>query len=320
MKVFIAKICGSTFASISIYCSALLWWSFADQTIDQVIAAIIGSGFVACQYLFYANHNYIASTVLFTISVTATIGWIESCYDSIKTTELSSDSSYHEKTKTLTELNNSLALQNLSAKNDLANTSINFTGRANRTLAKSKQTQGAIKQIEHEIEQLKNANPSSQKSGSAIANKLADYRWGLWFLLAAMVDLIPRICYKIISSETTVIKSNNTSTATLHETLQPSLQKALQPSSQLGATPETFIESGAEIVDPLAHILHQEIITGEWGETIPMKRIMAKHNARHDRLKPIFEWLIKQDVIERQGNRYMKAKTETISTQREQIA
>jgi predicted transcriptional regulator len=316
MKVIMAKICGITFATISIYCSALLWWSFADKTIDQVIAAIIGSGFVACQYLFYANRNYIASTVLFTISVTATMGWIESCYDSIKTTELSSNSSYHEKTKTLTELNNSLTLQNLSAKNDLANTSINFTGRANRTLAKAKQTQYAIKQIEQEIEQLKNANPSSQKSGSAIANKLADYRWGLWFLLAAMVDLIPRICYKIISSETTVIKSNNTSTATLHETLQPSLQKALQPSSQLGATPETQ----AEIADPLLQILRQEIIDNEWGETIPMKRIMAKHNARHDRLKPIFEWLIKQDVIERQGNRYMKAKTETISTQREQIA
>jgi predicted transcriptional regulator len=290
-KGFIAKICGSTFAAISIYCSALLWWSFAESTIDKIIAAAIGAGFVACQYLFHANRNYIATTVLFIISAAATIGWIESRYDAIKTTELTSDSSYSEKTKTLTELNNTLALQNLSAKNDLANTAINFTGRANRTLAKANQTQDAIKQLESEIEYLQNANPSNQKSGSAIANQLAEWRWLLWVLLAAMIDIIPMICFKIATTETLI------------ETLQPSLQ----PSSQLGATTETQ----AETADSLLQILKQEIINNEWGETIPMKRIMAKHNARHERLKPIFEQLIESKIIERQGNRYINTQTHT---------
>lgn len=294
-RSLIAKVCGSTFAAISIYCSALLWWSFAESTIDKIIAAAIGAGFVACQYLFHENRNYIATTVLFIISAAATIGWIESRYDAIKTTELTSDSSYSEKTKTLTELNNTLALQNLSAKNDLANTTINFTGRANRTLAKANQTQDAIKQLESEIKYLQNANPSNQKSGSAIANQLAEWRWLLWALLAAMIDIIPMICFKIAKTETLI------------ETLQPSLQKSLQPSSQLGATTETQ----AETTDPLLQILKQEIINNEWGETIPMKRIMAKHNARHERLKPIFEQLIESKVIERQGNRYINTQTQT---------
>jgi hypothetical protein len=292
-RSLIAKVCGCTFAAISIYCSALLWWSFAESTIDKIIAAAIGAGFVACQYLFHANRNYIATTVLFIISAAATIGWIESRYDAIKTTELTSDSSYSEKTKTLTELNNTLALQNLSAKNDLANTAINFTGRANRTLAKANQTQDAIKQLESEIKHLQNANPSNQKSGSAIANQLAEWRWLLWALLAAMIDIIPMICFKIATTETLI------------ETLQPSLQKSLQPSSQLGATTETQTET----TDPLLQILKREITNNEWGETIPMKRIMAKHNARHERLKPIFEQLIESKVIERQGNRYINTQT-----------
>jgi hypothetical protein len=42
-----------------------------------------------------------------------------------------------------------------------------------------------------------------------------------------------------------------------------------------------------------------------------MKRIMAKHNARHERLKPIFEQLIESKVIERQGNRYINTQTQT---------
>lgn len=300
-KIFIAKACGVTFAAISIYCSALLWWSFADTTIDQVIAAAIGAGFVACQCLFHSNGNYIATIILFIISAAATIGWIESRYDAIKTTELSSDSSYGEKTKTLTELNNTLALQNLSARNDLANTAINFTGRANRTLAQAKQTQNSIKQIELEINQLKNAHPSSEKSGSAIANSLNEYRWGLWFLLAAMIDIIPMICFKIVKTETT--------SETLKKPFQPSLQESLQPSSQLGATTETLLATQTQSADPLLQILQQEIINGVWGETIPMKRIMAKHNARHARLKPIFDQLIEFNIIERHGNRYICTQT-----------
>ena len=306
-KIIIAKACGSTFGTISIYCSALLWWSFADTTIDQVIAAAIGAGFVACQYLFHSNGNYIATIILFIISAAATIGWIESRYDAIKTTELSSDSRYTEKTRTLTELNNSLALQNLSARNDLANTTINFTGRANRTLAQAKQTRNAITQIESEITQLKNANPSNQKSGSAIANKLNEYRWGLWFLLAAMIDIIPMICFRIVKAETVKMQRCETTSATLQKPFHSSLQESLQPSSQLGATTETQAETG----DPLLQVLKQEIINNEWGETIPMKRIMAKHNARHERLKPIFEQLIESNIIERQGNRYINIQTHT---------
>lgn len=302
-RILIAKTCGTTFAAISMYCSALLWWSFAESTIDQVIAAVIGGGFVACQYLFHANRNYIATVVLFIISAAATIGWIESRYDSIKTTELSSDSSYAEKAKTLAELNNTFSLQNLSAKNDLANTTTNFTGRANRTLIQAKQTQAAIQQVEADIKQLKNSNPSSQKSGSAIANMLAEWRWGLWALLAAMIDIIPMLCFAIVKPKTNEIQEIKSIAETLHETLQPSLQESLKPTLQLTATPETL--------SPLLDKLYQDILNGDWGETIPMKRIMAKYNVRHEQLKPIFDQLIRLNIIERQGNRFIRRQTHT---------
>lgn len=323
-KLLTAKVCGITFATISMYCSAVLWWSFAAITIDQIIAATIGAGFVVCQYLFHASRNYVASVALFSISVIATIGWIESCYDSIKTTELSSDSSYTQKTKTIAELNNTLTLQNLSASNDLANTSANYTGRANKTLALATITSANITQAEIELKTLKNANPSSQKSGAAIANNLADYRWILWFLLAAMVDIIPRICHRIVKTETAIINAakevETEGTETTGATLHQSLQKAPQPSCELDATTETLTEIKGESTDPLCHTLQQEIISGKWGETIPMKRIMAKHNARHDRLKPIFEWLIKNNVIKRQGNRFIRTKLQIQTKDQEQSA
>lgn len=309
-KVLIAKICGSTFAAISIYCSALLWWSFAEGATDQVIAAAIGAGFVACQYLFHANGNYITTAVLFAISAAATVGWIESRYDSLKTTELSSDSSYAEKTKTLTELNNTLALQNLSAKNDLANTSINFTGRANRTLIQAKQTQSAIMRLEKEIKHLKNANPSSQKSGSAIANKLSEWRWGLWAMLAAMIDTIPMICFSIVSKSNEDNVSGNVT-----ETIQDNQSTSPQPAQQQDATILRIIEN-----DDLTETISSEIAANVYGDKPSLRNVMKQHSLRHERTKHIFEQLVQMGTLQPQGNRFIRTQINAEKSTQEQPA
>ncbi len=323
IKINAAKICGTAFAAISIYCSALLWWSFADTLINQITAVAIGGGFVACQYLFHSNKNYIATTTLFIVSAAATIGWIESRYDTIKTTELNSDSSYSEKTKTLTELNNTLALQNLSAKNDLANTTINFTGRANRTLTQAKQTRSAITQIEREIAQQKNSNPSSQKSGVAIANNLAEYRWALWFLLAAMIDIIPMICFAIVkaeadkeTTESNVKNDTNNDTRNVADTIKNNNGKGWKPVPQQDATISSIVAEQDELTETIA----TEIDANHYGDKPSQRNVMKQHNLRHERTKLIFEQLVQMDVIQPQGNRYIRTQLQIQTKAQEQSA
>lgn len=323
IKVNAAKICGTAFAAISIYCSGLLWWSFASGTMDQIIAATIGGGFVICMYLFHSNGNYITTAVLFTISIIATMGWIESRYNAIKTTELQTDSSYSEKKKTLTELNNTLALQNLSAKNDLANTTINFTGRANRTLTQAKQTQNAIKNLEREIKQLKNSAPSSEKSGSAIANYMDEYRWILWILLAGMVDRIPMICFAIVKTENgaKTLKSNvtndsNNVTESVADTVKNNNGKGWQPAPQQDAT---FLSIVAEH-DSLTETIAAEIDSDLYGDKPSLRNVMKQHNLRHERTKLIFEQLVNMDVIQPQGNRYIRTQLQAQIKTQEQSA
>lgn len=321
-KTTTAMISGITFAAISIYCSALLWWSFAETLTDQIIAAIIGSGFVVCQYLFHANKNYLTTAVLFTISAAATVGWIESRYDSIKTNDLTSNTSYTEKSKTLTQLNKTLALQNLSAQNDLANTSANYTGRANRTLNQAKQTQAAIARIESEIEHLKNSDISSKKSGATIANHLDQYRWILWALLAAMIDLIPMRCFTIANGQNTAKKNQKNATQNVAKNVTAAVKnnngKGWQPTHQQPASILRIVaSSNSNIVteqtqhDPLTQKIAGEIIANKYGQKPSQRRVMKQHNLRHERTKTIFEQLVKMNVIQQHGNRYQRSQSKT---------
>jgi hypothetical protein len=326
-KTSTAMICGITFAAISIYCSALLWWSFAETLTDQIIAAIIGSGFVVCQYLFHANKNYLTTAVLFAISAAATIGWIESRYDSIKTIDLTSNASYSEKAKTLTQLNNTLALQNLSAQNDLANTSANYTGRANRTLNQAKQTQAAIARIESEIEHLKNSDISSKKSGATIANHLDQYRWILWALLAAMIDLIPMRCFTIAHTQNTKNTKERNVANNVTENVAHNHGKGWQPESQQAATPLHIVASNATEntaenieLDPLTKTIAGEIIANKYGEKPSQRRVMKKHNLRHERTKNIFDELMKMNVIQPQGNRFIRTQKLAQTSNKEHTA
>lgn len=319
-KTTTAMICGITFAAISIYCSALLWWSFAETLTDQIIAAIIGSGFVVCQYLFHANKNYLTTAVLFTISAAATVGWIESRYDSIKTNDLTSNTSYTEKSKTLTQLNKTLALQNLSAQNDLANTSANYTGRANRTLNQAKQTQAAIARIETEIEHLKNSDISSKKSGATIANHLDQYRWILWALLAAMIDLIPMRCFAIANGQNTAKKNQKIATQNVAKnvtaTIQNSRTVAPQPPQK---QPATILRSVApndtnnvaklKQYDFKTDHIAEEIKRNEYGDKPSIRRVMKQHNIRYEQTKNIFDELIRMNVIQQHGNRYQRCQS-----------
>jgi len=301
-----ARTLGLTFAAISIYCSFDLWWSFTSGLIDQIIAAAIGSGSVAAQYLFFTKRKeskayYAAACILLVISTIATMGWLESRFNSTSDTELKSSASYNLKALKLQQLNDTLSLQNASAKKDLANQEANYTGRANKTLAAAAITQAAINEEEASLKQLTDQQPSSKKSGSAIANILGHGRWALWLFLAIMVDLIAVLCFAIVKNE---LEKN--AARPLYPTPRE-MKKAV-----LAATPSVVIKPFKTLSenDALTATIANKIISNIYGDMPSQQAVMNDHKIRHDRAKAIFKELQQMQIVEWTGTRFKRLNNE----------
>lgn len=280
---------GLVLAVISVYCSAVLWSSFATTTADQVIAASIAATLVACQYLFFITRKQhtgkmkLAHTaaifVLFITSAAATIAWLESRYQATNKTDLKSDVIYNQKITHLAELNKKLATLNNNAS---ADTNADYRARAKSTLRQAEQTEYKIEKLTREISQHKTAG---NNSGSTLANNLNESRWIFWALLAALIDLCPMLCFANVTNKTATIRKNQT--------------VAPQPATTLKTNEPAIYEE-------LALTIAEEINNNQYGEKPSVRAVMMQHNIRHDRAKLIFEQLSHMNVVKRDGQRFIR--------------
>lgn len=285
---------GLVLAVISVYCSAVLWSSFATTTADQVIAALIAATLVACQYLFFITrkqhtgkikHAHTAAIfVLFITSAAATIAWLESRYQATNKTDLKSDVIYNQKITHLAELNKKLATLNTNA---AADTAADYRARAKSTMRQAEQTEYKIEKLTREISQHKT---TGNNSGSTLASNLSDLRWVFWALLAALIDLCPMLCFANITTAT--IQKNQTA--------------APQPAATLKINEPAIYEE-------LAFTIANEINNNQYGEKPSVRAVMMQHNIRHDRARIIFEQLRHMNVVKRDGQRFTR--TENTQTQ-----
>lgn len=280
---------GLVLAVISVYCSAVLWSSFANTTADQVIAASIAATLVACQYLFFITRKQhtgkmkLAHTaaifVLFITSAAATIAWLESRYQATNKTDLKSDVIYNQKITHLAELNKKLATLNNNAS---ADTNADYRARAKSTLRQAEQTEYKIEKLTREISQHKT---TGNNSGSTLANNLSVSRWIFWALLAALIDLCPMLCFANVTNKTATIRKNQT--------------VAPQPAPTLKTNEPAIYEE-------LALTIAEEINNNQYGEKPSVRAVMMQHNIRHDRAKLIFEQLSHMNVVKRDGQRFIR--------------
>lgn len=280
---------GLVLAVISVYCSAVLWSSFATTTADQVIAASIAATLVACQYLFFITRKQhtgkmkLAHTaaifVLFITSAAATIAWLESRYQATNKTDLKSDVIYNQKITHLAELNKKLATLNNNAS---ADTNADYRARAKSTLRQAEQTEYKIEKLTREISQHKT---TGNNSGSTLANNLSESRWIFWALLAALIDLCPMLCFANATNKTATIRKNQT--------------VAPQPAPTLKTNEPAIYEE-------LALTIAEEINNNQYGEKPSVRAVMMQHNIRHDRAKLIFEQLSHMNVVKRDGQRFIR--------------
>ncbi len=273
---------GSALAMISIYCSAILWSSFASTTTDQIIAASIAATLVACQYLFFivrknhtgkTKHAHTAAVlILFITSAAATIAWLESRYQAANKTELKSDVIYNQKITHLAELNKKLSTLNTNAQ---ADTDADFRARAKSTLREAEQTEYKIEKLTREISQHKTVG---NNAGSTLANNLSDLRWFFWALLAALIDICPMLCFANVAKK--IIEIDPTTTA----------------------DPQPVISVHEELTITIA----EEINSGIYGDKPSVRAVMVQHSIRHDRAKLIFDQLTELNVVIRDGQRFKR--------------
>lgn len=286
----ISIIAGLVLAMISVYCSAVLWSSFASDFADQVIAASIAATLVACQYLFFivrknhtrkTKHAHTAAVIiLFITSAAATIAWLESRYQAANKIELKSDVIYNQKITHLAELNKKLATLNNNASTD---TALDFRARAKSTLREAEQTEYKIEKLTREISQHKTIG---NNAGSTLGNNLNNLRWAFWALLATLIDICPMLCFANVSKSAIPTNRKNQTAA-------------LQPASILKTNEPAIYEE-------LALTIAEEINNNIYGEKPSVRAVMMQHNIRHDRAKLIFEQLTHMNVVKRNGQRFIR--------------
>lgn len=297
-----AKAIGAVFAAISTYCSALLWWSFAEGLLDQIITATLGAGFVVAQYLFFSKRKehiafFATAIILLAISTIATMGFIESRLNSINDSDVKNSDRYNQLTKKIEQLNTTLSLQNASAEKDLTNKEENYTGRANKTLKAAQSTEAAITEAEAERSALIKESPRSDKSGSAIANILGDWRWLLWLFLALMVDLIVVLCVAIVK------KGQQKNVAKFRHLRSDEIKKIV-----LKGTPSVLPKPFKTLSkhDALTATIANKIISNTYGDMPSQQAVMRDFKIRHARAKAIFQELQEMQVIEWTGTRFKR--------------
>ncbi len=185
--------------AVSITCEIALFTGFAQTELDQQIAAVTGAGLVASQFLLVgvfqehlhqkrralATGVFLLITLLLGISVAGTAAWLETRYQEQHQISLKSTQEHQLVTQLLEDFGNqanSLRKQAVLDRN---------TGNHWRAGERLKEAAQADEQRIKALAMLKNIKSVPQNSGQSLASENNALRWGLWVILAALIDLCP---------------------------------------------------------------------------------------------------------------------------------
>jgi len=285
-------IVGLICAFISLLCSALLWISFSNNLLDSILLGITSGAFVAASYLFVPVlmrllefKRWAMLIALFSLeailtlsSLAATVGFLESRYQNQSQLEISGSDRYLQHQARINNLTARINELTELAKQDRKTEK--YRARAERLLNKADR-------LSQELDLLLNTRltHTSQKAGNTLANDLGQDRYGLWVLMAVIIDGCPMACFALVS-----LKGKQESTPLPHPIKKPAPQIANTES-----TPNTH---------DLYQALAEEIQAGTHGEKPAMRNIIADKKIRYTTAKDLFEQLVKNGVLKQNGNRF----------------
>ncbi len=185
--------------AVSITCEIALFTGFAQTELDQQIAAVTGAGLVGSQFLLVgvfqehlhqkrralATGVFLLITLLLGVSVAGTAAWLETRYQEQHQVSLKSTQEHQLVTQLLGDFEqqaNSLRKQAVLDRK---------TGNHWRAGERLKEAAKADEQRIKALSMLKNIKSVPQNSGQSLASENNALRWGLWVILAALIDLCP---------------------------------------------------------------------------------------------------------------------------------
>lgn len=303
---------GFVFGAISVFCSAMLWASFAQTWLDTVLAVTTATALVVASYVFVpvivraielkktktAFIMTVLEAALVITSIAATVGWLESNYQANRQYEIQGSDSYQNNQEQIESLNADIKLLRASAAEDLKN---NFRQRALETMDK-------VALLNIKVEALTNKPPTiqSQSSATALGNTFAENRWYFWTALAVLVDGCPLACFAIVSMRNPD-KKNVFSQETLALINSDEVKETRQALHKLYE--KNPLEAQKKILAKTSNAELKEAITKgikakRWGEKPAIRNVIADTKTRHEAVKPIFEQLVKEGILKMNGNRF----------------
>ncbi len=215
--------------AVSITCEIALFTGFTQTELDQHLAAITGAGLVASQFLLVgvfqehlhqkrralATGLFLLIALLLGVSVAGTAAWLETRYQEQHQIALKSTQEHQLVTQLLEDFEqqaSSLRKQAVLDRN---------TGNHWRAGERLKEAAQADEQRMKALAMLKNIKSVPQNSGQSLASENNTLRWGLWLILAALIDLCPLLGFASVrtprsgSNETEPSKTSRVSMETL---------------------------------------------------------------------------------------------------------
>jgi len=276
---------GVILAGVSIMCEVLFFIDFTESVTDKVIATVTAVALVGCQFVFLGAAMHmarlkktvlsillsIALLFLLIISVSGTASFFESRFVSQNNINLKNSDVYLFQKQLISDLgeqNKALKTAAITA-NDKGNSW--DAGRLLRSAQKAANSQADA------INKLSSIQTTTKTAGASLAAFTGELRWGLWFVMAALVDICALLCFAVTNSYCSSVKISKTS-------IKHNKQKKIK---------QAVINEGID------EVIKNEIINGKFGMSPRVRSVMTEHKKGHSFIKNIFEDLIAMGVLER---------------------
>lgn len=286
----------------SLFCSVGLWVSQQNNLLTMLLAGVFAVALEMCKFLFFpmaknqwSNNKttgfflYSLSTLLLTISIVATVAFLETGSNQTQNSSIISSDKYKilkQETKSIDrQINTINSLMDADLKN----------GYRQRAYSKSAEIESLRMLKSKSIIKLNSLKQTDPNGIHSLFNSLAlminkptkQVRQISFTIIAVLIDVCGIVCLLLISSVTTK----------RCRTLQPVAKTVAKPLQIVTTEPQQHVTTNCN-----AETLKQKIIAGRYGNRLVMRNIIAKENIRHPELKAIFISLLKDGLLIKNGN------------------
>jgi len=291
-------------AAVSMACEIILFAGHTQTDLDTAIAIVTGAGLVGCQYLFAglgahlhrqrarlsALSVWLVTLALLAVSVSGSAGFFESRFQASNAQATQSSTGYL------------LRLQAIDALDQQAN-ELTAAAQASRAQGNAwyagqllEQAQTLADKRQRQVAELNQVPSASTSSSNALATATGEYRWALWWILAALIDLCPLLVFAVLAGQKPRLQ--HAATAQTPQTHLPT------------ATKQPRLANPAPVNTPSVRTIKARIRSHELGDALGIRAAMRTfQTTNYPRTKQAFDELIDEGFLERDGKLFRYAPT-----------